>query len=106
MRLFDKYKKKGQLNALSGLAVGIATLAITLTIAFLVMSEGRTQVVTIEGLDNNSMHPTHGECYSSIACNSTAKLQTATDGVAGWVPLIIIAVIGSILLGLVSLFRR
>jgi len=33
-------------------------------------------------------------------------LQSAVDTIPGWVPLIIIAAIGSILLGLVALFRR
>ena len=40
------------------------------------------------------------------AYNSTVTLTNATQDVPGWVPLIVIAVIGSMLLGLVSLFRR
>ena len=42
----------------------------------------------------------------SLAYNSTETLQNATDDVPGWIPLIVIAVIGAMLLGLVAMFRK
>ena len=53
---------------------------------------------------------------SETAANSTVtadvnasaaidKLQSAADDIPGWVPLVVIAVIGALLLGLVALFR-
>jgi hypothetical protein len=98
-----RMSKKGQVfNQLGQLATGVATLAIVLVVAFLVMSEGKEQAGEIEGLnfDNTT------ECHQSITCNATEELQNATGDIPGWVPLVIIASIGAILLGLVSLFRR
>ena len=79
--------KKGQvLGALSSLAIGIATLAIVLTVTFLVMAQGRAQDQVITGVGCNG---TSG----SIGCNATQELQQAVDTIPGWVPLIVIAVI-------------
>jgi len=95
--------KKGQaMSTLAGLAVGIATLAIVLTVTFLVMSQGKSQIATIEGLASTNST----DCPTSVACNATSTLQSAVDDIPGWVPLIIIGVVGAVLLGLVKLFRR
>ena len=101
-------KKGNALEGLQALGMGIAVLAIVLTVAFLIMSQGKEQIRTIEGL---SADPVTGvinssECAKSLACNSTSSLQSAVDTIPAWVPLIIIAFIGSILLGLVALFKR
>ena len=97
-----KLNKKGQAFAqLAALATGIATLAIVLTVAFLVMAQGKTQIYSVEGLNG-----TWQSCQESLACNSTSAMQSATEGVAPWVPLVVIASIGAILLGLVAMFRR
>lgn len=84
-------KKKGVFNNLAALGVGVAALAITLVVVFLIMSE--TAANTTVAADGNA----------SAALDT---LQNATADIPGWVPLIVIAVIGSILLGLVALFRR
>ena len=83
--------KAGVLDNLSTLGVGIATLAITLTVVFLIMSQ--TAANTTVAADQN-------------ASAAIDELQIATDAIPGWVPLIVRAFIGSILLGLVDLFRR
>ena len=95
--------KKGQIfSQLSTLGVGIAALAITLVVTFLILSQGKEQIGDIEGIDTTNSTL----CDTSLACNSTSTLQGAVDGIPGWVPLIIIASIGAILLGLVAVFRR
>ena len=86
-----KKAKKGVFNNLASLGVGIAALAITLVVVFLIMSE--TASNTTVAADNNA----------SAALDT---LQEATDDIPGWVPLIVIATIGAILLSLVALFRR
>ena len=83
--------KKGVLDQLGALGVGIASLAITLVVVFLILSQ--TASNTTVAADSN-------------ATAAVSTLQSATDDIPGWVPLIVIAVIGSILLGLVALFRR
>jgi len=82
------------------LGVAVAVLAIALTVTFLVMSEGKDQMKTLE-CDNVSDLTTCG-----YGVNATSELQSAVDDIPGWVPLIVIAVIGSILLGTVALFKR
>lgn len=87
-----KMNKKGQIfNQLSSLAIGVAVLAITLIVVFLMLAQ--TAANTTVAADSNS----------------TAALGTLTNAVAdipAWVPLIVIGVVGTILLGLVALFRR
>lgn len=91
--------KRGVMDQLGSLAVGIATLAITLVVTFLIISQGQTQIVEIEGLDNTSN-------LTSTALNATNTLANAVDDIPGWVPLIVIALIGAVLLGLVAMFRK
>jgi len=83
--------KSGVLDNLAALGVGIAGLAITLVVVFLIMSE--TAANTTVAADTN-------------ATEAINTLQEATSDIPGWVPLIVIAIVGSILLGLVALFRR
>jgi hypothetical protein len=82
--------------------VGLATLAILATIIFLVIGQARTQIVSIEGLGNDNAT----NCATSIACNATDTLRSSTQDAVGFVPLIVIAAIGAVLLGLVTIFRR
>lgn len=83
--------KKGQIfDQLSGLGVGIAGLAITLVVVFLIMSQTKSNATV--AADPN-------------ATAALTELQTAADDIPTWVPLVVIAVIGAILLGLVALFR-
>jgi len=90
-----KLNKKAQvLDNLAALGIGIATLTIVLTVTFLIINQGETQAIEVSG--SNMSH----------AANSTRILGSAVDTIPGWVPLIVIAVIGSLLLGLVALFRR
>ena len=83
--------KAGVLDNLSTLAIGIAALAITITVVFLIM--GQLGANAIVSADQNASAAVKG-------------LQSATDTIPTWTPIIIIAFIGSILLGLVALFRR
>jgi len=91
--MFRKMLKdtKGQVfDQLSALGVGIAGLAITLVVVFLIMSQ--TAANTTVAADAN-------------ASAALVTLQNAASDIPGWVPLVVIAFIGAILLGLVALFR-
>ena len=100
-----KNNKKGQVfSQLSQLAVGVVVVAVTLVVGFLIMAQGKTQIEGIEGVDCDSKNAS--EAWTSQACNATDELQNAMSDIPGWIPLVIIAFIGSILLGLVSLFRN
>lgn len=100
-----KMQKKGQvLNALSTLGIGIATLVIVLTVVFLIIGQGQQQVAEIEGIVANAGGLQSNQ--SSLAINATNTLREGVADLPGWVPLIVIGVIGSILLGLVKLFKN
>tara|TARA_Y100000310_G_C20625906_1_gene785861 strand:- start:869 stop:1147 length:279 start_codon:yes stop_codon:yes gene_type:complete len=87
-----KMFKKGQVfNQLGALGVGIASLAITLVVVFLILSQ--TAANTTVAADAN-------------ATAAVVTMQTSADDIPGWVPLVVIAVIGALLLSLVALFRR
>ncbi len=93
MKIKDMIKdKRGQVfDQLAQLGVGIAALAITLVVVFLILSE--TKANSTVAADAN-------------ATAAITELQNAADDIPGWVPLVVIAVIGAILLGLVAFFRR
>tara|TARA_R100001530_G_scaffold136110_1_gene115300 strand:- start:656 stop:967 length:312 start_codon:yes stop_codon:yes gene_type:complete len=102
MKLTTWMSKKGQaMKQMGALAVAIASLAIALAVTFLVLSQAKAQIGSIEGFDATNVTQGH----QSLAYNSTSTLQSAVDDIPTWIPLIVIAVIGSILLGLVALFR-
>jgi uncharacterized membrane protein YfcA len=87
-----KMNKKGQIfNQLGALGTGIAALAITMVVSFLILSQ--TAANTTVAADSNA----------------TAAVDTLTNAAADvpdWVPLVVIAVIGALLLSLVAMFRR
>lgn len=86
---------------LGNLAIGIAALAIALVVTFLVISQGRAQIVEIDGITNTS-----NVSQLTTAYNATITLGNAVATIPPWVPLIVIAVIGGVLLSLVALFRK
>ncbi len=83
--------KKGQavFAQLSSLSIGAVALAIVLVVVFLILSElaANGQVVA----DAN-------------ATNAVADLQTATSIIPDFASIIIIAVVGAVLIGIVALF--
>lgn len=170
MKMYKHKKGQAQMQAIGMIAVGVAALAITLTIAFLVLGQGKVQaygLITATDFTNvtkvlpNGTATTFSECiddvdltisemynssgadqalldsnnytisgnavtiaantgitssdsknltYScktpSYAYNSTETMQNSTDSVPGWVPVIIIVFVGSILLTIVRQFRK
>lgn len=103
MKLKEKIKemsrnRKGQVfQQLAGVAVGVLVFAVVLTITFLIIAQGLSQVGSIEGVDSANKNLT--ECGSSVTCNATTQLQSAVSGIADWVPLFILVSVGIILLG-------
>lgn len=83
---------------LGKLGVGVATLAIILVVAFIIMSQGKTQIADIEGITDTTNTT---QTDASVAWNSTTTLQNATDDIPGWIPLVIVASIGAIIIGMV-----
>ncbi len=99
MRLLKQ--KKGQVfGSLQELAIGIASLVIIFAVVFLLLANTRTQIVEMESIslaDNRTW---------TAAYNGTVELTEAAEDVPGWIPLVVITVIGSVLISLVALFRQ
>lgn len=91
MRGFLKSKKAQVFDQLGALGIGVAALAITLVVVFLIMANLAAN--TTVAADAN-------------ASAAVTQLQTAADTIPTWVPIVIITVIGALLIGLVALFRR
>ena len=70
----------------------VGCVAIVLVVGFLIMTEVKDQASTIEG----------GKIY---AVNATETTMGALDDIPGWLPIIVVAMIGAALLGLVAYFR-
>ena len=94
-----KLRKKGVMKEMGSLAVGVASLAIALVVTFLIISQGRAQEVSINSINESDT------ADWTIGYNATNTLASAVDDIPGWVPLIIIAVVGAVLLGLVRMFK-
>jgi len=94
-------KKKGQvMSGINALMTGLAAIVIIIAVTFLIIANVLTQIATTEGIANVSNAATRTTAY-----NATLQLQAATATIPGWVPLIVIATIGGLILLLVRVFR-
>lgn len=90
--------KKGVIESLQALIIPLIGIGIVLTIGFLIMAEAGDQAKDSAGASS------FAQCNSS-ACNGTRDTMNAIADIPGWLPIIVITVIGALLLGLVSVFR-
>jgi len=82
--------KKGVVDQLGPIVTALVAIGITLVVGFLIMSEvASNDSVTA---DNN-------------ASAAVDDVQDAMDDIPGWLGIIVIAIIGALLIGLVALFR-
>lgn len=83
--------KKGVIDQLGPLVISLVTIGIVLAVGFLVMAQiaGNADVLANKN--------------ATVAVNETVS---AMSDIPGWLPIIVIVVIGALLLSLISLFRR
>ena len=81
--------KKAAMQQLGALGVGIAALAITLTVVFLLLG----------GLKANPTVSANGNATAAVD-----TLTTAAAGLPGWVGILVIGIVGAILLGIVGMY--
>lgn len=101
-----KMNKKGVVEQLQALIIPIVGIAIVLVIGFLIFAEAKDQVLNAA----NANPDVSGDTYSlsnctTAGCNGTNDVVTAMAEIPGWLPIIIITVIGALLLMLVTKFR-
>jgi len=83
--------KKGQIEALVPLVISLVVIGILLVVAFLIFSQVAANTTVVAD------------------ANATAAIQAvqeATDDIPGWLPIIVVVVIGALLIGLVSFLRQ
>ena len=89
-----KMNSKGQIDALQPLIIALVVVAIVLVVGFLIFAEVQDQTESIEG-------GTDGYGY-----NATQEVTNAMAAIPGWLPIIVVVVIGALLIGLVSFLRN
>jgi len=94
-----KLNNKGQIDALQPLITALVVVAIVLVVGFLIFAQVLSQVATIDGV-NSTHHDT------SYGYNATETVTEAMEDIPGWLPIIIVVVIGALLIGLVSFLRN
>ncbi len=90
-----KKNKKGAIQQLQSLIVPLVAIGVVLAIAFLIMAEVKSQLVQINGSVSGGVEG---------ALNATDTTINAIADIPGWLPIIVITVIGAILIGLVATF--
>lgn len=100
-----KNKKGNTFKMFSQLALSVALISIILITTFLIMSQGRTQIAEVEGLNADAV-TNATECAKSLSCNATIDLQMAVDDIPDWIPLVVIVGIGMAMIALVGTFAR
>ena len=89
MKMFSS--KKGVIDNLIPLVIGLVVIGVVLAVGFLIMSNIASNTAV------------------AAEPNATRAIQTtitAMAGIPGWLGVIIIVVIGALLIGLVSMFNR
>ena len=89
-----KTNKKAQIDMLQPLIISLVVIALVLVVGFLIFAQVKTQVQSIEG-------GTTGYGY-----NATLEVTEAMEDIPGWLPIIVVVVIGALLIGLVSFLRN
>jgi uncharacterized protein (UPF0333 family) len=82
--------RKGQIDQLVPLVISLVVIGVLLVVAFLIMSE----------VASNSTVTADGNASAAVD-----EVQEAMGTIPGWLPIIVIVVIGALLIGLVSFLR-
>ena len=85
-----KLNKKGAIDQLMPVVIALVVIGITLVVGFLILAEvaANSKVAA----DTN-------------ATAAVGAVQEAMDDIPGWLPIIVITIIGALLIGLVAYFR-
>lgn len=101
-----KMNKKGVVENLVPLVIGLVVVGVVLAIGFLILSNiASNDALGFAAEAANGCNRTSVDACSA-AYNGTATTITAMAGIPGWLGVIIIVVIGALLIGLVSMFRQ
>lgn len=89
------------LEGMTKMFMGLASIAIVLVVAFIIVSQGQTTLADIENLNESNATDT----ATSVGYNATQGIQDSMSDAVDWLPIIVITIIGGMLIGLVAFFR-
>lgn len=92
--------RKGQagFGQLVSFAIGIASVVIVIIVTYLVIASGKAEIGNAEGANC--------DISNSSACNATKDIETSVGQIPAFMPIIILAGIGVVILGIVTLFSK
>lgn len=96
-----RHHKKGALENLGTLITALGGLAILIAVIFLIIGELRTTTEAYSVVNASA-----GD-YGIANASRTAVMETqdATSDIPGWLPIVVITIIGGVLLSLVRFYR-
>ena len=97
-----KLNNKGQVDALQPLIISLVVVAIVLVVGFLIFAQVQDQIVEIDDVTEAAANTSTW----SYGYNASMDIQSAMEDIPGWLPIIIVIVIGALLIGLVSFLRN
>lgn len=105
--MFDRLNrnKKGSLEGMTSLAIGITTLLVLIAVMFVIMAQVKSQTTTASGGVRVGCNTT-STALCTIAENSTNTLIEAGATIPGWVGIIVIVAIGAMILGMLTMFGK
>ncbi len=86
-----KLQKKAAIDQLMPVVIALVSIGIMLVVGFLIMSEVAANDKVVADVN---------------ASSAVDEVQNAMGDIPGWLPIIVITIIGALLIGLVSFFRR
>lgn len=95
-----KLTKKGQIDALQPLIIALIVIGVVLVVGFLIFAQIKAQVISIDSVNESDTSSW------SYGYNATLDVTEATEDIPGWLPIIVVVVIGALLIGLVSFLRQ
>jgi len=98
--------KKAQLGELQSLVTGLLVVGIVITVGFLIMGGAKDEALKQDpnyGIGNACNLTSIGNCSSAV--NGSLVTMQAMDTLTGWLPIIVITLIGAVLIGMVAMFR-
>jgi hypothetical protein len=97
-----KLNKKAQLGNIESMITALVVVGLVLVVGFLIIAEVQDQIVSIDSVDEANLDGNS----TSYGYNASQDIQSALETIPGWLPIIVIVVIGSLLIGLVSFLKR
>ena len=96
--------KKGFIDQIKAVVVGIAIIAIVIAVGFVILAQMKAQIITQAGALGVTAVGSNGE--NITAWNATNTMIQAVAQIPGWMPILILVLVGGLVIGAVMYFGR